>query len=190
MKILALIFCTSFLFTSAFAQEDSREEIEIFTDMEEATDFDEYETYFWSVDGKIGEDTWISMNTLKAAMIQDALEYKFDAEQYEMNPENPDIIISYHVFEDGYNVENYTPNPPFEFRYRENKAKLEKITPGTLIVSIFSPEKGKVIWEGYATNVVEENNSLRENQKDIRYSVSELIDQFEGDIAMEQAGTY
>jgi len=178
MKLIGFLMAITITF-SGFAQN---EEIEFNTDFTEGTDFTDYESYFWVVDDKLGENTWISVNTMQAAMIKDAIEFKMDIEEYQKNPENPEILINYHIFDQDYDVEAYVATPPYDFRYMENRAKMENITDGTLVISVFNTEKGKVIWEGYATNVIQDDNSLRENQKNIRYAVANILNRFESTV--------
>lgn len=177
MKLFSLIFIMFFSAGVAIAQD---EEIAVVTDFEEGISFDDYDTYNWAIPGvdEYEGDLWISLNKLRGVMIQNAIEYEMDVRDYEFERNNPDILINYHVFEEAYEGEAYGNYP---FRYNEeDRATAADIEEGTLVISIIDRETGEAIWEGYASNIFQMEDSLRAEQRDIRKAVNMIMDRFGG----------
>lgn len=169
--ILLLLF---FAF-NAHAQE---EDLNVSIDVEQDADFSDYNSYFWVTDFGNGENVWITVNRIQGEMIKDAVEYEMDVLGMEWKPENPDLLVNFHIFDEKYDENFYVGSAPYEYRYMDKQAIMEDITDGTIVISFIDTNTGKSIWEGYATIGVNENEPLREQQADIRQATSAIMDRF------------
>jgi len=169
--ILLLIFVT-------FTTQAQDEDLNIKIDAAENVDLSEFDSYFWVTDYANGEDLWITVNKIQGEMIKDAVEYEMDVKGLEWSPENPDLLVNFHIFDRAFDKNFYTGNAPYEYRYMEKQSMVEDIEDGTIVITMIDKKTGKSVWEGYATVGVEEDESLRAQQADIRQAVSGIIDRF------------
>lgn len=171
-SILLILFSISF---SAQAQND---DLNVEIDAAADVDLSEYVSYFWVTDFANGEDIWITVNKIQGEMIKDALEYEMDVKGVKWSPENPDLLVNFHIFDEAFDENFYTGSSPYEYRYMEKQAMMEDIEDGTIVVTLVDKETGKSVWEGYATIGVEENEPLRMQQTDIRQAISGIFDRY------------
>ncbi|SDJ82499.1 protein of unknown function [Catalinimonas alkaloidigena] len=123
-------------------------------------DFDQYSTYSWSV--QLQEPNSIfALNdlVLKSRIISD-LAYEMEARGYEQVASNPDLIVSFRVFDapteftgyEGFGT-NYFGD---EIREPEDRVRY-KFDAGTLIVHLIDNKTDEVVWQGYASGLIDGN---------------------------------
>ena len=165
-KILFLIFLPVIVTAQEFTIE---------SDYDREAELDRYSQYYWMMDDQLGDNLWINLNTLKSALIKDAIEYQMDLLDYEKNVDDPDFLVNFFVFNEG-----YKENPLKEFYNEEDEfpnINLDAITGGTLVLSFIDTKSNRTVWLGYAAEVINEQNqeNLRDQQKSIRKAVSRLM---------------
>lgn len=175
-KIFSSLILLLFFAFNVQAQEE--EDLNVSIDIEQDADFRDYDSYFWVTDFGDGENVWVTVNKIQGEIIKDAVEYEMDVLGLEWNPENPDLLVNFHIFDQQYDENFYVGSSPYEYRYMDKQAIMEGIEDGTIVISLIDTETGKSIWEGYASIGVEENESLREQQADIRQATSAIMDRF------------
>lgn len=173
-----LLYLTGLFFLAAPAVQAQDDDLNVNIDAASDVDLSEYNSYFWVTDFADGEDMWITVNKIQGQMIKDAVEYEMDVLGMEWNPENPDLLVNFHIFDKKYDENLYVDGAPYEYRYQDKQAIMETIEDGTIAISLIDKETGKSIWEGYATMGVEENESLRKQQADIRQATSAIMDRY------------
>lgn len=172
--LLSLSFIAIFA-TSLKAQEN---DLNVRIDAAQDIDFTNYDSYFWVTDFGNSENLWITVNSIQGEMIENAVEYEMDVKHIEWNPEDPDLLVNFHIFDEGYDEEFYTGAAPYEYRYMKKKDIIEEIEDGTVVISMIDKAKGEAVWEGYATIAVDESESLRQQQADIRQAVSAIFERY------------
>lgn len=175
-KLYAIFFSTFLIFN--FSAQAQDEDLNINIDAAQDVDLSDYDSYFWVTDYGDGEDVWITVNRIQGELIKDAVEYEMDVSGLRWNPEDPDLLVNFHIFDEAYDKEFYTGTSPYEYRYMEKQSMMEDIEDGTIVISLVDQETGKSVWEGYATIGVEEKEPLRMQQADIRQAVSGIFERY------------
>ena len=176
LKYFSLSLLLGLLMTYNLRAQDN--DLNVNIDAESDLDLSDYNSYFWVTDFGNGSDLWITVNGLEGEMIKDAIEYEMDVKNLEWTPQNPDLLVNFHVFDKKYGKEYYMGDSPYEYRYMDKQEIMDNIKDGTLVVSLIDKDKGKSVWEGYATIAVDESETLREQQADIRQAVSAIFDRY------------
>ena len=195
MKLLKFLFFSMFIAylptTEAIGQAEEEDEIRVRIDSDPDVDLTEYDSYFWVTDFGNSDDLWITVNSIQGEMIESAIEYEMDVQNMEWSPENADLLVNFHIFDGKYGEEFYVGTAPYEYRYMDKQDIMEEIEDGTVVVSLIDRETGESVWEGYATMVVDENESLRKQQADIRKAVSAIFDRYNpGGLQSRTPSTY
>ena len=180
------VLLISFPITNALAQDD----LNVSIDAEPDLDLSEYNSFFWVTDFGDGEDLWITVNSIQGEIIKNAINYEMDVKGLEWDPENPDLLVNFHIFNKGYDEEYYLGTAPYEYRYMDKQEIMDNIKDGTVVISLIDQESGKSVWEGYATIAVEESESLRQQQADIRQAVSAIFDRYNPGGITQTTATY
>lgn len=202
-KITALLIATAFTF-SLFAQEIETYSID---DLDTPGDFDSYT--FLSNQEDLENDISIEKTSVvtpetrdffmveytttgwekefpeESEMIKEAISYELDIRNMDKDPENPEMVIQYHIF-DSDNLEDdryITGSEDYRFQYTKKKEIISKLNDGTIVVSIIDPTENASVWEGFAYNAYDETDSYRDRQQNIRQAINALMEQFEADIS-------
>lgn len=163
-----------FTITTVQAQND----MNVHIDSEPNLDLSDYDSYFWVTDFSNDEDLWITINSIQGEMIKEAVDFEMDVKGLEWNPKDADLLVNFHIFDKDYDKKYYIGNTPYEYRYMDKQETMNDIKDGTVVISLIDKENGDAIWEGYATIPIEEDESLREQQADIRRAVAAIFDRY------------
>lgn len=147
----------------------------------ENADFETFDSYKFVTDmGNMNENSWVAMNAVPSAMIEDALEYEMDASGMSNSlASDSDIIINYHLFSNEWEPSAYMVSDNAIFLYMsQNKNEDSRLEEGTLVMNVMDAKSGQIVWEGYAMGVVDDNGDLRKKRSQIRMAVSELTERF------------
>ena len=157
----------------------SAQEISIESDYSRDAELNTYNQYYWMMDNVLGDNLWVNLNTLKSALIRDAIEYQMDLLDYHKNVDNPDILVNYYIFSEGLDQEPFDDFDGDEGEFPN--INLDAITDGTLIISFIDINTKETVWLGYAKDVVNEQNkdNLRQQQKSIRKAVARLMSTYQ-----------
>jgi hypothetical protein len=151
-------------------------------------DFKSLKTYAWTKDiDEIPNDqvfigpngVFVFNNQSVRKMIKDAVQYELDAKGYKMDPNSPDMLVSFSVFEqpatlrttDGY----ATLSSGEKVRTEDNLAYTD-VKPGTLIINFIDAKKNKQIWQGFASGILKAGQVKDESK--VRHAVSRIISEF------------
>jgi hypothetical protein len=151
-------------------------------------DFTNLKTYSWTTDIDnipndrifIGPDgVYVFNNESGRKMIKDAIKYQLDARGYTMNSNNPDMLISFLVLEQPGHLRTtngyVTVEGGEKVRTKDNVTYTD-VKPGTLIVNITNLKTGKMIWQGFASGILQADQ-MRDQAK-VRQAVSSVFKQF------------
>jgi hypothetical protein len=150
-------------------------------------DFSNLKTYSWTTDiDNIPNDqifigpngVYVFNNESGRKMIKDAIKYQLDARGYKMNSNNPDMLISFSVLEREGSLRTtngYVTVGGEKVRTKDNVTYTD-VKPGTLIVNITNVKTGKMIWQGFASGILQADQ-MRDQAK-VRQAVSSVFKQF------------
>ncbi len=119
--------------------------------------------------GVISEDA-----QLEEKMIQNAIIYEFDVLGLDLQENNPDLMIYYRVIDKKANQ----PQRTADTATSDRSGMADTLKEGTLMVSVVDSKQGKAVWTGYVKDALQPNSELREQQKNIRQSISAAMDTF------------
>lgn len=147
-------------------------------------DFSQYKTFYWSsqVDSWLDEGLYFLNDLTMKSMIRDAVKGELMGLGYEMQSNNPDLIINFRVFDEpvtlkGY--EGYGTTYWGDERYREpDDTTSYHVEAGTLLLSMADRESGKVVWQGFASGLIE-NDAFIKDESAIRQAVNMIFDKFD-----------
>lgn len=151
-------------------------------------DFANLKTYSWTTDiDNIPKDqifiglngVYVFNNESGRKMIKDAIKYQLDARGYKMSSSNPDMLISFLVLEQPGSLRTtngYVTVAGGEKVRTEDNISYTDVKPGTLIVNITDVKSGKMIWQGFASGILQADQ-MRDQAK-VRQAVSSVFRQF------------
>ncbi|MFA0962842.1 DUF4136 domain-containing protein [Roseivirga sp. BDSF3-8] len=183
MKRNFLTFLVMVMAIPAMAQDKTMNPADLDVEVRylENGDFEDYDTYSFITDmGNMNQDSWLAMNGIPSAMIEDALEHEMDASgMANANGQNADVIINYHMFDSEYETQAYMATEDAVFLWMSDSyADKATLNEGTIVMNVVDANTGEVVWEGYALGVVDDNGSLSEQRSQIRMGVAQLTERF------------
>lgn len=178
-RALLICFMSTGLLTAGMAQS-----ITVKSDRNLDQDFSEYKTFYWSsqADAWLDEGMYFLNDLTMKSMIRDAVKSEMMGLGYEMQSENPDLILNFRVFDEpvtlrGY--EGYGTSYWGDERYREaDDTTSYNVEAGTLLISMADRESGKVVWQGFASGLIENDVFIKDEGK-IREAVNLVFEEFD-----------
>lgn len=170
----ALILTLALLTASCATQQ----RITVTSDRDKSAPFNNYKTYTWAKHVNTASSLAYALNDIKLkSMIRDAVAHELLSRKIEMNPQKPDLLVNFRVFEkpitvetaEGYfrdaeywGVDEVTNNRlglvPFATTiYDNDNDKKYYLDAGTLMVQLVDSDKGVVVWQGYASGLTNSN---------------------------------
>lgn len=158
--------------------------ITVKADRELDTDFDKYKTFYWSsqADAWLDEGMYFLNDLGMKSIIRDAVKAELMGLGYEMQSLEPDLIVNFRVFEKpvtlrGY--EGYGQSYWTDERYREmDDTATYDVEAGTLLISMADRRSGKVVWQGFASGLIEDSAFIKDEGK-IRQAVNLVFEEFD-----------
>lgn len=181
------IFYLSLLIVAFFMQACSSSKMPVVGENKSLeADFKEIKTYAWTTDiDNIPTDkvligpngVFIFNNESGRKMIKEAIKYELDAKGYQMTETNPDMLLSFIVFEQPGSLRTtngYVTVLSGEKVRTDDNVSYTDVKPGTLLISIMKVDK--LIWQGFVSGILkaEEIN----DQSKVRNAVSKVFKQF------------
>ncbi|MCX2745134.1 DUF4136 domain-containing protein [Mangrovivirga sp. M17] len=190
IKVMTVILAV--LFTSS--QVLSQNKI-IDSDKRLNFDFEDYEYFEWASHATNEFGLYTLDNHLLKAKIRNAIEHEMEARGYEYMPGQDGLIINFRVFDkptkftgyiDTFQDENYWSSdevdkeilglvPEAEVREIEDK-RTYYFEEGTLLVDIVNKKTGNLVWQGYASGMMD-GEVLDADEEKITETVHELFDE-------------
>lgn len=173
---IALIF----LFMASVA---SAQTITVKSDRALDVDFNQYKTFYWAsqADSWLDEGLYFLNDLTMKAMIRDAVKSELMGLGYQMQSYNPDLIVNFRVFDKPVTIkgyEGYGTSYWGDQRYRQpSDTTSYHVEAGTLLVSLADRQSGKVVWQGFASGLIKDNEFIREESK-IRQAVNMIFEEY------------
>ena len=170
------------LVSVCFSVSVSAQNITVESDRSLETDFGDYKTFYWSsqADAWLDEGGIYFMNDLgMKAIIRDAVKSELMGLGYQLQSHEPDMIVNFRVFDQpvmlkGY--EGYGTSYWSDERYRQiSDTTSYQVEAGTLLISLAERQSGKVVWQGFASGLIE-NNAFVKEEGVIRQAVNMIFE--------------
>jgi Domain of unknown function (DUF4136) len=151
-------------------------------------DFKDIKTYDWSADiDNIPKDAifvgpngvYVFNNESTRKMIKDAMLYELDSRGYTRSTTNPDMLISFSVLEQPARLRTtngYLTLPSGQNVQTGDNVTQTDVKPGTLIINFTNAKTGKMIWQGFASGILQADQT--NDQAKVRQAVSSVFNQF------------
>jgi len=157
--------------------------ITVKSDRSPDTDFSAYKTFYWSsqADAWLDEGMYFLNDLAMKAVIRDAVKGELMGLGYEMQSLNPDLLVNFRVFDKPVTLKGYqgygeTYWGDTQFRGIDERETYE-VEAGTLLVSIADRESGQVVWQGFASGLIENDAFIKDEGK-IREAVNLVFEDF------------
>lgn len=172
------------LMSVAFIFSGHAQSIRVESDRKLDTDFSKYKSFYWSsqADQWLDEGFYFLNDLTMKSMVRDAVKSEVMGLGYDLQSSNPDLIINFRVFDKpvtlkGY--EGYGTSYWGDERYREpSDAASYNVEAGTLLISMADRESGKVVWQGFASGLIE-NDAFVKDEGKIREAVNLIFEEFD-----------
>lgn len=177
LKLLMAVLCIAALAGSPAYSQDL-----IAMDERLDTDFEKYETFGWTSSAKNANvEDFLNDIALKST-IRDAIKYELDARGYEMAGTNPDLLINFKVFEKPTQFQGYTGYEEVigndEVREEED-FRTYNLQKGTLLIQMLDKEKGTIVWQGYASGIMDDADMFDKSPEKIKDAVQQIFARFD-----------
>ena len=154
------------------------------TDYDREADFSAYRTFYWSDDfqnqnsGNNNEPLFY--NTLVKKRLKQAIQRVLEGKGYTLSSEVPDLLVSSQVVvEERSTARNNYPYYPFYFGYYGgfNNVTTSDQKEGDVVINLIDREKKQLVWQGYASGVLEMDTEDR--QEEINEAVTVILSEYQ-----------
>ncbi|MDN3670695.1 DUF4136 domain-containing protein [Echinicola jeungdonensis] len=156
----------------------------VVTDYDREANLREYQSYYWSDEFQLNKgqyDEPLFYNTLIKKRLKTAIEEEMRARGYELDPENPDLLIDSRVMvnqrstsQNPYPISPYY-NPYYYGYFGSQSSTMEK--EGGIVVNLVDREERQLVWQGYVANVFQ--TETKDKQKEIREAIAKIFAAYE-----------
>lgn len=162
IRFFAFFACLLFLMASCATTSS------VITDYDREADFSEYRTFFWSDEFQMqqveGENEPLFYNTLNKKRLKQAIQREMEARGYTMSSENPDLLVNAQVLvEERTTTQNNLPYRGFYY-WGPPVPQTSTNKEGDIVVDLIDQEQHQLVWQGYATGVLDTRTKNREEE--------------------------
>jgi hypothetical protein len=193
--ILTFFAMSAFAFSTAFAQSGN---VTVASDKSLTADFSQFKSFDFAkqlADDKI--QIFFLDDLVLKGKVKEAVQYELEARGYDQTSNNPDLIVNFQILDESteftgytgvYRDENYWTAdemrkdiiglvPEAEVRTSDN-ARTYQLKEGTLMVHLVDAESGELIWQGYASGILDNKNRIGEDDK-VKEAVSLIFQTYD-----------
>ncbi len=171
------------LLAMLFAGAVNAQSITVKSDRDLDTDFSKYKTFYWSsqVDTWLDEGMYFMNDLMMKSIIRDAVKGELMGLGYQMQSYEPDMIVNFRVFDKPVTLKGYEGYGTSYWgneRFRDiSDTTSYHVDAGTLIVSLADRESGKVVWQGFASGLIQDDKFINDEGK-IREAVNLIFEEY------------
>lgn len=157
--------------------------ITVASDRAPDTDFSKYKTFYWTsqVDNKLDEGYNFLNDLILKAQVREAVKAELMGLGYKLNPETPDVLVNFRVFDKPVRIrgmEGYGTSYWGTEQYRSiSDTTSYEVEAGTLLVSLVDRKAGAIVWQGFASGLIDNNQFIKDEGK-IREAVNMIVDEY------------
>lgn len=166
LSIMALLLCGMCSTIGAQAQK-----ITVKGDRELNTDFGKYKTFYWAsqVDQKLDPGAYFLNDLILKADVRDAVKHEMEGLGYRSEPMAPDLIINFRVFDKPVRIKGYESYGESYWGDQEVRVPSDTtsyaVKAGTLLISLVDRKKGNIVWQGFASGLINNNEFIKDEGK-------------------------
>jgi hypothetical protein len=178
MKRTLIILFVMVCMAGAYAQT-----ITVASDRALDTDFGKYKTFYWTsqVDNKLDEGYNFLNDLILKAQVRDAVKAELMGLGYKLDARNPDVLVNFRVFDKPVRLrgmEGYGTGYWGTEQYRSiSDTTSYEVEAGTLLVSLVDRKAGSIVWQGFASGLIDNNQFVKDEGK-IREAVNMIFDEY------------
>jgi hypothetical protein len=179
MKRVVWLFAALMTCSITFAQK-----ITVEANQSADADFTKYKTFNWSsqVSDELDPGFYFLNDLVLKAEVRDAVEGELNGRGYKRAESAPDMIVNFRVFEqpatlrgfegmgDNYWGNNEATGANSQIEYN--------VKPGTLMVNIVDAKSGQVVWQGFASGLINDNKFIKDKVQ-VREAANLIFDRFD-----------
>jgi hypothetical protein len=159
------------------------QELKVESDRSLSADFSKYKTFYFAsqADAWLDEGVYFLNDLEMKSIIRDAVKGELMGLGYEMQSNEPDLVVNFRVFEEPVTItgfEGYGTSYWGSERYRDvsDKASYD-VEAGTLLVSIADRASGLIVWQGFASGLIDGDAFVKDESK-IRQAVNMVFEDY------------
>ena len=147
------------------------------------TDFSKFNTFYFAsqADAWLDEGMYFLNDLHMKAMVRDAVKAELMGLGYDLQSSDPDLIVNFRVFDEPVTLKGYSGYGTSYWgdeRYREPEDTTSyDVEAGTLLISMADRESGRVVWQGFASGLIQNNEFIKE-EGTIREAVNLIFEEF------------
>lgn len=146
-------------------------------------DFSGYQTFDWAtqVDSQLDSGYYFLNDLILKAQVREAVRNELMGLGYELTDNNPDLIVNFRVFDKPViltSMSDYGNNywGSSEYNNLRNKTDYE-VEAGTLLISLIDRETGTLVWNGFASGLIDNDQFIKDEGKVIE-AVSMIFEEY------------
>lgn len=157
--------------------------ITVASDRDPKTDFSKYKTFYWAsqIDSQLDEGFYFLNDLILKAQVRDAVKAELMGLGYKPDANAPNLIVNFRLFDKPAHlkgIEGYGTNYWGDQTYRLiSDTTTYHVEAGTLLVSLVDSKEGKLVWQGFASGLINNNEFLKDEGK-IREAVNLIFDEY------------
>jgi hypothetical protein len=161
----------------AFSQD-----LTIETEKQLNTDFSKYKTFYYAsqVDDKMDEGYFFLNDVILKSNVRSAVDAEMLAHGYKKNAVSPDLIVNFRLFEKPTRIKGSNGFGQnfwgMEIRQPEDTTSYE-VKPGTLFVSLIDRKKSQMVWQGFASGLIDNKQFIKDESK-IKEAVNRIFSKY------------
>ncbi len=186
MKHLRKIFIA--ITSVAFLMSCSPDSYLVSSDRSPGAELNKYESWAWTSHAKVKDNTIYTLNdfVLKTNVMNN-IEEEMQGLGYSMNQDDPELLVSFLVFDKptefrGYGVTNdedfyYDYWAGFDVDEELGEIRSYNFEEGSLVIQMVDKKSGEMIWQGYASGIMDGQMFDRDSEK-IAEAVELIFEEF------------
>lgn len=155
-----------FIAASSYGQAS----ITVRSDAGEDVDYSNYKTFGWAshVSNELDAGIYFLNDLVLKAQIRDAVKSELLGLGYQMaDTDEPDLLVNFRVFDQPVTLKNTDVTD--YWGAGNNMASIPtqdyEVEAGTLLLSLADRESGRVIWQGFASGLIDNNQFIKDEGK-------------------------
>jgi hypothetical protein len=154
--------------------------ITVESDIDDDVDFSKYKTFSWAsqVDSQLDERGVYFLNDLiLKAQIREAVKSELMGLGYQLDPNQPDLIVNFRVFDQAARIKGVEPEYWSGQTYGLiGDTTSYEVKPGTILLSLADRKKSKVVFQGFASGLIDNDHFIKDEVR-IRQAVHMIADE-------------
>lgn len=148
----------------------------------EDIDFTKFKTFYWASNISSKDDQGMNFlgDLVLKAMVMDAVKGELEGLGYQEQQQDPDMIVNFRVFDKKATLrgmEGYGDNYWGGSNYASMNDQSTEVEAGTLLLSLVDRESGAIVWNGFASGLIENDTFIKDEGK-IQEAVNLIFEEY------------